>query len=628
MENRVNGNNFGVRFVHRWDAQRKSFNLIPVPVPYTENRFIDFFGKKSSNREVETGRNRTSYQNNRGCKAVISVSDSSRYDKRESGSYREFRNSKFYSTGKSDNFLQNLTDKNQNSVKISDFKEKFGEKLNNSIQKAVSRGEFPSLTGNRNENGLIVIVNELNHKISRLDRAIEYLIERFGSMTFPRISEGQNGNREVSVSELGAEFATRANQSVDADTNLNSSQLNQNSAVVNEVIDSAHVVNNLETDAALECPYNSKYLMDCISSLSREILRNLNNFLKFSYTFPEEFTTPILNDKCQNLKELNLKVNNLNSNLLLFITEISCNTYQINDKLFRRRHSINTLNKKSFLNKLNKIIKDPIQIFIEFLDLNFKLFTIEFKIAKQISFYLNRLQKIFQEKSFGKFFEMDFLKSLDKITSIFIRVNLNFVKNFNQKLKSKRKVNLKMSGDNNNFSKHNIVTNSDQIRNFNEFFSCDYKVHVIEFTKNIIARTLRNIILENFPSDRTGFKFNMLLDQFDIEIINNISFILSKKLIDFINNKSIKLNNLIFFKNSIFSSLLKFVRSIISISKSSFFKSSWTIFLRLFSDLLSNGFENKIFLPFSLAKSLIFFLSLFLASCSPNSFRLLTQSLI
>jgi len=316
-----------------------------------------------------------------------------------------------------------------------------------------------------------------------------------------------------------------------------------------------------ETDPE-KYPTNGKYLVDGLASLSAEISKNFNLLISYSLLFPEQFDLPIFIENCENLNLLNINLNRINSNILLFLTEISCNTPSRNDNLFRIRHLINTISRKSFVDKLNKLIVDLIKFIIKIITIfqNIRIFEFEFKLFRQFNSYLFLFKDIIKHGAFEKFYDEKFLEIVDNLTRDFLYINFKIKNILNKSKKRNLNTNDKsriesIKEDENTNKTNKIIENStnDELKkdlnNFDKISSNDFNDFVKYFTchhYNVISEKIinhfNNITLSNISNVYQNKDFLINFEKF-------FNIDLKYTIIKFYSNNVYKKINDIFYKS-------------------------------------------------------------------------------
>jgi len=359
-------------------------------------------------------------------------------------------------------------------------------------------------------------------------------------------------------------------------------------------------------------PINGKYLVNCISSLSSELSKNINLLIKFSLIFPDQFQLPIISVCCENLNKLNINLNQINSNILLFITELSCSTVSESDELFRDRHILCTVSRKSFVENLNKIITKLMKYLIDILTVfqNIEFFHLEFRLMKQINLYLNFYKEILNKKLFDKFYDKNFLENFDYLTQDFIHINFkikskinkhapkiqNLKKNVNSENKSensnifdndKNKNIFKPteSKDTDNLSNNNSLINSNlKLKNF---FDVELLTEFKIFFNEKCHKKLNDIIKKSFPKLFNDLNYKNDFDKFHEILFNKLYLIICDKTMKFLLGKSNNLSNLEFSGKHIFAAFLKFSNFITPLASSFLFQAVLSTFNSSFPSLNS-----------------------------------------
>jgi len=315
-------------------------------------------------------------------------------------------------------------------------------------------------------------------------------------------------------------------------------------------------------------PGEEKYLVDCLSSLSGELTKNLNFLLKYSKLYPEQFLLPIYLTNCENLNDLNFNLNFINSNILILLTELSCNSPTENDKLFREIHLLSIMDRKSFLKKLNMIIAKLLEYLIKIFTIfqNIEIINFEFKLFKQFNKYSNISKEFISNKNLhNKFYETDFIIFLDNLTRDFIYVNFK-IKNKISKISKHVLIDYNINKVNKlnlpyqiktktvksdfylkkDFKKLNSSNNDFKINLQNKFRSKEFTLKIKQFFSVNCNDYLNTIIKNSFPKLINNFDFKIKLEQFNEIFLFESHDILCHKSIEFLFGKLSKLSTATF----------------------------------------------------------------------------------
>jgi len=149
---------------------------------------------------------------------------------------------------------------------------------------------------------------------------------------------------------------------------------------------------------------------------------------------------------------------------------------------------------------------------------------------------------------------------IDKITLIFIYLNSNFTKNLKKKnheklIKKLNKLEIKFIA-------------IDDLITFHKFVNNELDFEIRKFLISNLNKNLENLIKGKLKTFKNDLEFNLLLNKFTTDMLNQCRDLFYDKLFQFINGKLNNLNFYNFFNNALYAKIIKFFNSLEFVMKS------------------------------------------------------------